>query len=88
MASAPNSSASSRIRSFPAWNIDVAVQEQRIASSAFGEARHQIRTPGIEGKDLRFKPVPGEQPLKVPDASAFVARRVRRINPGQVLKDF
>jgi hypothetical protein len=35
----------------------------------------------MKRKDLRFKPVGGEQMLKLFDARAFVARRIRGIKP-------
>ena len=72
-------------------DIDVAINKQRIVSSTSGEtgeARHQMWRPGIEGKDISFKSVLGEQTLKVLDASGFVVRQVRGIKPEQVLKDF
>jgi|TARA_B110000263_G_scaffold187775_1_gene165452 hypothetical protein len=42
----------------------------------------------VKGKDLRFKPVRGEQSLKLLDEGAFAARQVRDNKPDQVLKDF
>ena len=66
-------------------DVDVALEQQRLRAAA-GKAADEVRPAGLLLEGLRLEPFLLEQALDERDARRLVARRVRRVEPDQVLE--